>query len=248
MLFLIVRYTGSMDDQQDGQAQPSVDHIDQPPVSTPDQDASRQTKDMSQYSLTVEAASDLFIQAGVPRSPRSVIRFCSNSALDCIKVDTERNMKYLVSPKSVQVRIAELQQIASVGHDSTRLDMSSHDEPRRDMSGHDATPDENKKLVDLQSRVGELEQENEELKREKRDLEITNRVKDAVLAKNEGVLSALQGQVMKFNRAVGEFATILRLKAPDQATYQDTTRILAYLDAPSEDTVPERKNFIDGQN
>jgi hypothetical protein len=149
-----------------------------------------------------------------------------------------------VTPKSVQVRIAELQQIASAGHNPTRLDMTSHDGTRRDTSRHDAPNDETKKLDDLNNRVGELERENEELKTKNRDLEITNRVKDALLTRNEGILTTLQGQVMKFNRAVGELATILRLKAPEE----DTSRIIAYLDAPTQTTDQEHENFVDASS
>jgi hypothetical protein len=243
LLSSIVRYTGSMDEQ--GDFAPPYQYTNPPPEPiTPEQDTAGQERDLSQYSLTVEAASDLFIKAGVPRSPRSVIRFCSNSALDCIKVDTERNMKYLVTPVSVQVRIAELQQIASAGRDSTRLDMTRHDESRHDTTRHDAPSDENKKVSELTSRVGELERQNEELVAKNRDLEITNRVKDALLTRNEGMLATLQGQVMKFNRAVGELATILRLKAPEE----DTSRIIAYLDAPSQATDHERENLVDASN
>ena len=46
---------------------------------------------------------------------------------------------------------------------------------------------------------------------------------------------------MKFNRAVGELATMLRLKAPEE----DTSRIIAYLDAPTQSTDQDRENFVD---
>ena len=118
------------------------------------------------------------------------------------------------------------------------------DEPRHDTTSHDTTGDENKKIEELNSRVGELEREKEELISKNRDLEITNRVKDALLTRNEGMLTTLHGQVMKFNRAVGELATILRLKAPEE----DTSRIIAYLDAPTPATDSERENFVDASN
>ena len=59
------------------------------------------SQDMSRYSLTIEEACQLFDQAGVPRRPRTISRFCALGDLDCIRVETEKNFKYLIDPKSV---------------------------------------------------------------------------------------------------------------------------------------------------
>ena len=66
--------------------------------------------DTSRYTLTIEEASALFAEAGVPRSPRSITRFCKDGHLECIRVDTEKNFKYLIDRNSVEKRIKELQQ------------------------------------------------------------------------------------------------------------------------------------------
>jgi hypothetical protein len=100
----------------------------EPNEPQPLQDVSRHDENPSQYTLTVEEASKIFISAGIPRSPRTVVRYCSNKHLDCIKVDTERNEKYLVSPSSLDTRIEELKQVISASHVSTRLDVTGHDE------------------------------------------------------------------------------------------------------------------------
>jgi hypothetical protein len=227
----------------------------QPQESTPKQDEPRQERDKSRYSLTAEAASELFIQAGVPRALRTIIRYCSNGTLDCIKVDTERNLKYLVAPDSVHTRIAELRQIVSLGHDAPRQDTSRHGEtigePRQDMASHDAPRGVTEKMEALTSRVGELEQEKKDLMAQNRDLEISNRVKDALLTEKESVLEAARNQlsefgsrIMRFNRVVGKLETMLRLKAPEE----DTAQIVAYLDEPTEATELERENFVDGSS
>src|SRR5687768_899056 len=160
----------------------------QPPEPPPQHDLSRHDDTVSQYTLTVEEASQAFKNAGIPRSPRTVIRYCSLKHLDCIKVDTERNEKYLVSASSVSARIEELQQVMAASHVAPRPDITRHDESYPDMSGKDTTrpdmsrnDDHTKQLEQLESRVGELERENEELKYKNRDLEITNRVKDNVI-------------------------------------------------------------------
>jgi hypothetical protein len=201
---------------------------------------------VAQYNLSVEEASQIFEHAGVPRSPRTVIRYCSLKHLDCIKIDTLRNEKYLVSESSVRARIEELQQVMAASHVASRPDMtghvesfpdtSRHDETRRDMTSND---DYTKKLAQLEGRVGELERENEDLKFKNRDLEITNRVKDNVIKTGERQLGSARTQLMRFNRAVGELATILRLKAPEH----DTSQIIAYIDAPVNEHEQGGDNF-----
>jgi hypothetical protein len=236
-----------MEDRDEPQ-QPQDLYPSPPPEPTPQQDEPRQYRDLSLYSLTAEAASELFIQNGVPRSLRTMIRYCKDGTLDCIKVETERNPKYFVAPESVNTRIAELQQIMSYGHNAPRLDTARHDVPtgetRHDTTSYDAPRGENQKIQELTSRVGELAQENEELKRKNRDLEITNIVKDRVIEKNEGLLATAHSELMKFNRAVGQLAERLRLKAPGE----DTSQIIAYLDAPAQAADLEHENLVDGSN
>jgi hypothetical protein len=221
------------------------EHNDNPlPEPTPHQALSRQDENVAQYTLSVEEASQAFRKAGIPRSPRTVIRYCSLKHLDCIKVDTDRNEKYLVSPASVQARIEELQQVMATSHvaqipDSTRLN-----ETQPDVSGINQTIPQtinNEYTKQLESRVGELERENEELKYQNRDLEITNRVKDNVIKTGERQLGTARTQLMRFNRAVGELATILRLKAPEH----DTSDIIAYIDAPVNESEQGGDSFVD---
>jgi hypothetical protein len=67
-------------------------------------------------------------------------------------------------------------------------------------------------------------------------------VKDSVLKKAEQQLTGARGQLMRFNRAVGELATILRLKAPEH----DTSHIIAYLDEPVDESNRKDENSVDG--
>ena len=91
------------------------------------QDVSRQQFDQSLYTLDVDQASALFSQAGVPRSPRSIDRYCKSGHLVCMKIETERNEKYLITSESVAERIKELQQVIPSSHVETRHDRSGHD-------------------------------------------------------------------------------------------------------------------------
>jgi hypothetical protein len=63
-------------------------------MTRPGRDVSRPVetqRDMTRYSLTAELASLRFARAGVPRSPRTVMRYCSSGHLDCVKVDMSRH-------------------------------------------------------------------------------------------------------------------------------------------------------------
>lgn len=127
--------------------------------------------DMARYVLTIEEASRLFAEGGVPRSPRTVTRFCKMGDLECIRVDTEKNYKYLIDPNSVERRIKQLQQAHQFSN-KTYPDMSSYvetnNETQPDMSRHDEqaheTPAHNKEAAYLAQRVEELENENIHLK------------------------------------------------------------------------------------
>jgi hypothetical protein len=175
-------------DQDNTPPYQSHPYANQPPEPEPQQDVSRHDNNASQYTLSVEEASQLFQNAGIPRSPRTVIRYCSLKHLDCIKVDTERNEKYLVSPASVQARIEELQQVMATSHVAQSPNSTRLNETQPDVSGTNQTIPQTingEYTKQLESRVGELEHENEELKYKNRDLEITNRVKDSVLKESK---------------------------------------------------------------
>src|ERR671928_1351950 len=65
--------------------------------------------DNVRFTLTVEEASERLGQAGVPRSPKTVTRFCKDGQLEFTKAKTEKNYKFLVDPKSLERLIKELQ-------------------------------------------------------------------------------------------------------------------------------------------
>ena len=170
-----------------------------------DHDLSRQQPDMSGYTITADEASLLFRDAGVARSPRTVIRYCMQKHLDCIKVDTDRNEKYLIAHDSVQARIQELQQMVTTSHVASQPDISRHDETQRDTARHDQTDQEERK---------KLEAEIEVLKRENFDLKITNRVKDQFLEQTREERNNLLQQAMDYSRRIGELETKLLQLAP----------------------------------
>ena len=71
-------------------------------------------RDQARYTLSAEETSVIFAEAGVPRSVRTVQRYCKKGHLDCITIDTEISEKYLIDRNSVERRIKELQQLDRV--------------------------------------------------------------------------------------------------------------------------------------
>src|SRR5215212_2501961 len=74
------------------------------------------------YSLSIEDAVALYARAGLPRTPRTIQRYCANSHLDCRRVEIPYGEKYLITPASVTKHIAYIEE--------TRQTLAGRDEPR----------------------------------------------------------------------------------------------------------------------
>jgi hypothetical protein len=202
------------------------------------QDMSRQS-DPSKYTLNVVEASRLFANAGVPRSPRTIDRYCKSGHLVCMKIDTERNEKYLVTEDSVTERIRELQQVASTGHVETQRDTSRHVETQPDMSRHDMTEEQltNNEKGNLEERIKELERENF-------DLKITNRGKDYFVEELkkereyfEAVRQDMTQKMIEQSQRVGELQVkVYQLEAPRQEKEKATDQQSNVIDVTPDDT------------
>ena len=111
-------------------------------------DLSRQvaTTPDTEFSLTIDEALERYACAGLPRTPRSVQRYCAKGHLDCRRIETPFGEKYLISPSSVDKHIAYIEEVRPV---ATSRDLSrqvattvaaerSHDELRqRGMTSRD---------------------------------------------------------------------------------------------------------------
>ena len=56
------------------------------------------SRDVSRYSLSVEEVVLLFVEAGLPRSHRSIQRACKRGHFDAILGDTECGQRYFITP------------------------------------------------------------------------------------------------------------------------------------------------------
>lgn len=146
-------------------------------------DLSRQaaTSGDTDYSLSIEDALARYEAAGVPRTPRSIQRYCAKGDLDCHRIETPFGVKFLITPASIDRHIAYINEVRLVatGRGMPRqvaTDVAGEnkdEEPRQDAatSGdkrrQGATEPEMSRPVAADVRVIELlERENEFLRKQ----------------------------------------------------------------------------------
>src|SRR6266496_1705949 len=118
----------------------SDDNLRQEAATTPDLSPQAATSGDSDYSLAIEDALARYEAAGVPRTPRSIQRYCAKGDLDCHRVETQFGVKFLITPASVDRHIAYINEVRLVAtsRDVARLvatDVAGEnngDEPRHD--------------------------------------------------------------------------------------------------------------------
>ena len=86
--------------------------------------------DRARHPLTIYQAVELFAELGVPRSKRSVQRFCEQGHLDCVRIKGARGDQFFINRESVERYAEELRQIDAVA--------SIAAEPRHDAPQHAA--------------------------------------------------------------------------------------------------------------
>jgi hypothetical protein len=103
-------------------------------------DPSRQvaTSPDSDFVLTIDQALERYARAGLPRTPRSIQRYCAKGHLDCRRIETTFGEKYLISPASIDKHIAYIEEVrpVAISRDTPRqvatdvAPREGHSEPR----------------------------------------------------------------------------------------------------------------------
>ena len=161
-------------------------------------------RDMSRYSLTAEAASLRFSDAGVPRSPRTVMRYCQVGHLDCIKIDTENRERYLVTPDSVERRIDELLSV-----DLSRHVATDRTEPQERTASESSAKETEIVIESLRAEIEQLEADN-------LDLKIVNRGKDELVKLLREERSQFVAELRDQAHRIGQLEERLRLPPGNQ--------------------------------
>lgn len=76
----------------------------------------------SDFTLTIDEALERYARAGLPRTSRSIQRYCAKGHLDCRRIETQFGEKYLISPASIDRHIAYIEEVRPVatGRDKPR--------------------------------------------------------------------------------------------------------------------------------
>ena len=109
------------------------------------------TRPDSDFTLTIDEALERYGRAGLPRTPRSVQRYCAKGHLECRLIETQFGEKYLVSPDSVDKHIAYIEEVRQA---TTDPDLPRHAATGRDLSRQVATPVAPKEDGDDEPRQG----------------------------------------------------------------------------------------------
>jgi hypothetical protein len=87
------------------------------------------TSDDTEYSLSIEDAALLYERAGLPRTLRTIQRYCAKGHLDSHRIETAYGEKFLITPASVLKHIAYIEEVrpATAGRDEPRPVATSRD-------------------------------------------------------------------------------------------------------------------------
>jgi hypothetical protein len=80
-------------------------------MTTTDQPRPVATSSDSDFTLTIEDALALYAAAGIPRTPRSIQRYCAKQHLSSRRIETEFGEKYLITRASVEKHIAYIKEV-----------------------------------------------------------------------------------------------------------------------------------------
>ena len=141
-------------------------------MTTDDQPRLVATSSDSDFTLTIDAALALYAAAGIPRTPRSIQRYCAKQHLSSRRIETEFGEKYLITRASVEKHIAYIKEVTpATSRDVPRqvaIDVAA--ENKDDMQRQEPTtpPDQSRPVATTppeDSRyVAVLERENEFLR------------------------------------------------------------------------------------
>src|SRR4051794_14862051 len=198
--------------------------------------------DKARFTLSVEEAAELFAKADLPRSKRSIARWCQQGVLEYIRVDTEKNFKFLIDPVSVERRITELKQARLVTKNDE--DISSHVETEEknieNVSGHVETnkissPDMSRQYAEVTNR--ETETRVEVIYLDERERELLERM-----------LADREAQIISLTRDKEDFRDQIKseqeMRKREQEMHMDQIKLLAASDRETKGVTKTIANLI----
>jgi hypothetical protein len=174
------------------------------------------------HTLTVREVARLFEAAGVARTERSVTKWCQPNPHGLARLDAyydPNERRYFVTRQSVDAAIAEEKARQARFPVEPRPAAPNCPEPNPPEPGGPAPS-----RTEARPRSSEPEPEAvEQLRRELRDLQITNRGKDYFIERLEKERDRMLQQVVEANRTVGQLETrLLQLGGPNRPELGET--------------------------
>ena len=133
---------------------------------TDDQSRQVATPPDSDFALSIDEALERYTRAGLPRTPRSVQRYCAKGHLVCRMVDTPFGEKYLITSESVEKHIAYIEEVVATSRGTSRqvaTPVAAENNDALPPEGATTTPDLSRLVAtspDLSRYVARLEDEN----------------------------------------------------------------------------------------
>jgi hypothetical protein len=176
-------------------------------------------QDTSRQNLTIEEAAELFSQAGVPRSHRTISRYCEQRILEAVFMDTEKNQKYLITRESVERRIKEIKQILETNHVSIGQVTSGRNETNQDQSSRVQSDGENPRatssVLENDSQLTSLRTELKKLKEDNLQLHIDKSAKEQFINRLIEERERAMRNAIDLSREVGRLENqLLQLEGP----------------------------------
>ena len=186
------------------------------------------------YSLDMNQVSGLFDEADLPRSKRTLLRYCQHDKLDCTKVETMHGEQYFVSEASVQRLIAEILERERFTRppDPVSAPVSRIDPPRQAVAGHAANGGENPSPgTDGQATTdpGQTGQDSEA-----RSPQTDERLLNQVERENELLRTQMEVKDSQIERMNSQIDDLIERGREDKLLIQNFQRKLGMLAAPEE--------------
>jgi hypothetical protein len=184
-----------------------------PNASAPFRTVPKPSERTADHTLTVREVAKMFEAAGVSRTERSIVKWCLPNKHDVARLDAvfdANERKWFITQESVERAIAEEQARAARHHDPV---------PN---AADESVPNDSEQTPKRQQRPDSDDEDRTELRGKLRDLEITNRVKDAYIEQLKGNLQSADEerrgyiqQLIDKSHQIGSLETQLRqLAAP----------------------------------